>query len=123
MRLATRMRRSLALATVVSALGMGAITVAPALAGSHTSLPPDRVDRIGTTPPVSLVTLPPDRVDGLGAMRLPTEPTPLVILRTSARSEFDWTAAALGAATVAILAVGAAATRAGRSRRTITQAL
>lgn len=119
MRLVTRLRRPFALAAIASTLGMAALNVSPALAGSHVTQPPDRVDRIGITPPNAAVTLPPDRADGLGTRRLPTEPAPVVIVRTSPHGGFDWTAAGIGAA--ALFAAAAAATRAGRSRRTLTQ--
>lgn len=121
MRLVTRMRRPFALAAIASALGMAALNVSPALAGSQVTQPPDRVDRIGITPPNAAVTLPPDRADGLGTRRLPTEPAPVVIVRTSPHGGFDWIAAGIGAAAVALFAAAAAATRAGRSRRTVTQ--
>jgi hypothetical protein len=50
------------------------------------------------------VALPPDRADGLGSARLPTMPSPVVIVRSQPVRGFDWMDATIGAA-VAIAAV------------------
>jgi len=85
------------------------VTQGTALAGSHVSLPPDRADRIGSTPvQTHEVQLPPDRADGLGSARLPTMPTPVVMVRTVTDRSLDWWAVvggiALGGAVVLITA-------------------
>jgi hypothetical protein len=48
--------------------------------------------------PAATASLPPDRADGLGSGRLPTVPTPTVVVRTTTNDSFNWTDAAIGAA-------------------------
>jgi hypothetical protein len=67
----------------------------------------------------AVASLPPDRADGLGSSRLPTVPQPTVVVRTTTSDSFNWTDAALGAASglvAAIVAVGAAMALRGRRR-------
>ena len=80
-------------------------------------LPPDRVDRIGVMAPDASPQLPPDRVDGLGSARLPTEPTPVMVVRTVYSSGFDWLAALSGAATALAIVLIAGAARLMRTHR------
>jgi hypothetical protein len=85
------------------------------------SLPPDRVDRIGSAGASAgePVALSPDRADGLGSARLPTVPQPTVVVRTTTSDAFNWTDATLGAASglaAGIIAVGAAMALRGRRR-------
>jgi hypothetical protein len=112
--------------TVVAAatcLAMGAVQGA-ALADSHAVLPPDRVDKIGVTAPGSTrVQLPPDRADGLGTARLPTMPTPVVMVRTVPDNRFDWMAAVSGAAVAVALVLVTGAARLVRAHRLVADKL
>ncbi len=72
--------------------------------------------------PAATVNLPPDRVDGLGSRRLPTVPTPTVVVRTAAKDSFNWTDAGIGAASGlgAGLLVLAATVARGRRREPLS---
>ena len=118
-------------------------TQGAALASTPTVLPPDRVDRIGVTdvsapdaPRVQLppdradrigaaaqdaprVQLPPDRADGLGTARLPTMPTPVVMVRTVYAHRFDWLAALVGAAMMMALVLATGAALVARAHRMV----
>jgi hypothetical protein len=90
----------------VMSLALGGASAAIASGDSRAVVPPDRSDRLGVQAvnggrPVQLS---PDRADGLGSARLPTMPTPIVIVRTEPGSGFDWLASGIGAA-IAIAAV------------------
>jgi hypothetical protein len=91
-----------------------AIMAPVAWADSQVTLPPDRIDRIGVTDGYRPVVLPPDRQDGLGSARLPTMPTPVVIVRTVPGGGFAWVDAAVGAAAAIAFVLVAAAARLAR---------
>jgi len=125
-------------AIVAGCMVIGAAQATAASADTLTTLPPDRVDRMGTeaaytgypfTPPPDAggrtapaqpvkyaVTLPPDRQDGLGSAQLPTMPAPVVLVK-AAPVGFDWLAAVSGAAAALALVLMAAAVRLARSHR------
>jgi len=106
----------------MTCLALGA-TQGTALAGSHASLPPDRADKIGSTPvQTHYVQLPPDRVDGLGSARLPTMPTPVVMVRTVTDRSLDWWAVVCGIALGGAFVLIAAAARLVRGQRAAAHA-
>jgi hypothetical protein len=115
--LETRISRRITIAATAAMLAMGAVQAAPAVAGQHVVPPPDRQDRIGAGPREDTrpVQLPPDRADGLGSARLPTMPTPVVLVRTVSNDEFDWVAALIGAAAAIVCGAFAAAARVVRA--------
>lgn len=119
----TWISRRLAVGATAACLATG-IVQGTALADSHVTLPPDRVDRIGvTTAGGSDVQLPPDRADGLGTARLPTMPTPVTVVRTVTDHRFDWRAAVSGAAAAMALVLVAGAARLVRAQRLVTDKL
>jgi hypothetical protein len=96
---------------------LSAMLVTTSAAYADTTMPPDRVDRIGVAPRVAAPQLPPDRADGLGSARLPYVPVPTVIVRTTGSDGFNWADAAAGAASaVAVLLLAAVAITARRRR-------
>ena len=115
----TWISRRVMIGATAATLAMGAVQAAPAVAGQHVVPPPDRQDRIGAGPREDTrpVRLPPDRADGLGSARLPTMPTPVVLVRTVSSDEFDWLAALIGAAAAVVCGAFAAAARVVRARR------
>lgn len=106
-------------------LAMGAMQSTAAYADSHVVLPPDRVDRIGvnTVNLTPRVQLPPDRADGLGSARLPTMPTPVVIVRRVPSQAFDWLDAFIGAAVAGAFVFVVVAARIARTGDVATDRL
>lgn len=99
------------------------VALARGAAAAQISLPPDRVDRIGTGPRFTPLGNVPDRVDQVGTAMQHQSLAPLapagtiVVHTTSTKSGFDWTAAAIGAATALLIALivgGAGMTFRGR---------
>jgi len=87
------------------------------------TLAPDRADRIGTGPRITPQGNVPDRVDLVGTAQQHQALAPLapagtiVVHTTSSKGGFDWTAAAIGAATALLIALivgGAGMTFRGR---------
>ena len=79
-----------------------------ALAKRTVTLAPDRADRIGTAPQFTPLGSVPDRVDQVGTGRQHAALAPagtIVVHRTSTNGGFDWTAAAIGAATALLIAL------------------
>jgi hypothetical protein len=67
------------------------------------------------------VALPPDRADGLGSARLPTMPTPVVIVRSESTRGFDWMDAGIGAVVALAGVLVLAAARLARAERPATE--
>ena len=101
------------------------VALAKGAAAARVTLAPDRVDRIGTGPRLTPQGNVPDRVDEVGTALQHQALAPLapagtiVVHTTSTKSGFDWTAAAIGAATALLIALivgGAGMTFRGRRK-------
>jgi hypothetical protein len=99
------------------------VALAKGAAAARVTLAPDRVDRIGTGPRITPQGNVPDRVDEVGTVQQHEALAPLapagtiVVHTTSTKGGFDWTAAAIGAATALLIALivgGAGMTFRGR---------
>jgi len=99
------------------------VALAKGAAAARVTLAPDRVDRIGTGPQITPQGNVPDRVDQVGTAQQHQALAPLgpagtiVVHTTSTKDGFDWTAAAIGAATALLIALivgGAGMTFRGR---------
>jgi hypothetical protein len=98
------------------------VALAKGAAAARVALAPDRVDRIGAGPRITPQGNVPDRVDQVGTAGQHQAPAPLasadtIVVHTSAKGGFDWTSAAIGAATALLIALivgGAGMTFRGR---------
>jgi len=96
------------------------VALAKGAAAARVTLSPDRVDRIGTGPRIAPQGNVPDRVDAVGTTHQRPALAPagtIVVHTTSTKGGFDWTAAAIGAATALLIALivgGAGMTFRGR---------
>ena len=99
------------------------VALAKGAAAARVTLAPDRADRIGTSPRLTPQGNVPDRVDEVGTAQqhqalAPRAPAGTIVVHTtSTKGGFDWTAAAIGAATALLIALilgGAGMTIRGR---------
>jgi hypothetical protein len=98
-------------------------TYQPVAPANNVVSPPDRVDRIGTTPRFTPLGNVPDRVDKLGTagqhrVLAPIGARTVVVHSTSGNGGFDWMAAGIGAGTAfAIVLIAGVAGMTVRGRR------
>lgn len=117
----SRIKRLIAVVIAIAAMAMAA--AAPAALADPPTANPEGAAVAGPKAANDgrWVSLPADRADGLGSARLPTMPTPVIIVRTQPETGFDWMDASIGAVVALAGVLVIAGARLARPERPLTE--